>query len=87
MLLVVIIKWAIENTKEVIQIRLDNPMPSEIKTLGEAVLYGQHKVMGLYEAPDEVAMFKALTPYVGHATFKVIPAVTVEDAIKIYRGE
>ncbi len=43
--------------------------------------------MGLYEAPDEVAMFKALTPYVGHATFKVIPAVTVEDAIKIYRGE
>jgi hypothetical protein len=32
-------------------------------------------------------MFKALTPYVGHATFKVIPVLTVEDAIKIYSGK
>ena len=62
-------------------------MPPEIKTLGEAVIYGQHKVIGLYEAPDEISMFKALTPYVGHATFKVTPATTVEDAIKIYRGK
>jgi hypothetical protein len=87
MLLLVKIKWAIENTKKVIQIRLDNPMPPEIKTLGEAVIYGQHKVIGLYESPDEIAMFKALTPYVGHATFKVQPATTVETAIKIFRGE
>ncbi|MHA2405183.1 MAG: DUF3303 domain-containing protein [Candidatus Hermodarchaeia archaeon] len=87
MLLLVKIKWAIEHTKKVIQIRLDNPMPPPIKTLGEAVIYGKHKVIGLYESPDEITMFKALTPYVGHATFKVIPAVTVEDAIKIYSGK
>jgi len=55
--------------------------------LGEAVIYGQHKVVGLYEAPDEIAMFKALTPYAGHAMYKVQPAITVENAIKIFRGK
>ena len=62
-------------------------MPPAIKTLGEAVIYGQHKVIGLYESPDEITMFKALTPYVTHATFKIIPATTVENAIKIFRGK
>ena len=62
-------------------------MPAPIKTLGEAVIYGRHKVIGLYESPDEITMFKALTPYVGHATFEVIPATTVENAIKIYSGK
>lgn len=87
MLVVVILEWTSQTVPKVIETRLKNPTPPEIKTLAEAVLFGQHKLIGVYDAPDEKSVFKAFAPYLGITNFTVMPATTVDEGIKIATGK
>jgi hypothetical protein len=86
MLFVVYSEWKAEDVPKVVEVRRKNPVPKEIKILGEAVLFGQHKNVSIFDAPDEKTLFTWFVPFLQLITFKVIPALKPEDAMNLASG-
>ena len=86
MMFVVYSEWKAGDVPKVVELRRKNPVPKEIKILAEAVLFGQHKNVSIYDAPDEKTLFKWFVPFLQLLTFKVIPALKPEDAMNLASG-
>jgi hypothetical protein len=88
MLAVVKMEWKREDVPKVVETRSKLGAGGQgVEVLAEATLFGQHKYIGIWEATDEKAVFKALAPYLGITFCEVIPAVTPDEAIKIVTGK
>jgi hypothetical protein len=67
------------------QERITQSIP-EIKVIAETTIFGQHRTVAIYDAPDEETMFKSLVPYLEITTTKIMPAMTPEDTMKLVKS-
>jgi len=84
---VTIVEWKAEDVSKIIENRQKNPLPKEITLLAEGVLFGQHKSILIVDAPDETSLFKWMASFVQFTTFKTMPAISYEEAVKIATGK
>ena len=87
MMFVVFGEWKAKDVPKVIETRMKNPPPKELKILAEAQLFGQHKTVAIVDAPDEKTIFKWMVPFIKIMNFKAIPAVSNEESMKIATGK
>ena len=87
MLFVVLSEWKAKDIPKVIEARSKVIIPPELKVISEVTLFGQHRGIMIFDSPDEKTVFKSLVPYLQVMTLKVMPALTIDDSVKLVTGK